>query len=189
MITRREQQEQFDQLAKRFRDDLGYRADCIRLESHAKPLEQLEAILESVTLLKQYCSPIQLADSDSIRMRIRSLAEQLCGMGYLLKGWSPNITVLKCNGILDNRGEEYNGGGIVTLDYFPYGHLSHFQITWMKCLRIASIFQSQDWSVSADKSRSLSRIEDCIIDGINYLSFWYAYTMQLGAAPQEAHVE
>lgn len=85
---------------------------------------------------------------------------------------------LRLTAMREKKGANYNRGTVKRRDHFPYGNDSHFQMLWIKVMRIKSLYESQrhnDMSSPAligqfDDTQRL--IERELNDLLNYGCFW-----------------
>ena len=72
-----------------------------------------------------------------------------------------------CSALRQQRGAQYNQGGVSLDDYFPYGHTSHAQMVHVKATRILAEM------LGADMHPDVRDMAEHVRDLTNYLSFWY----------------
>ena len=77
---------------------------------------------------------------------------------------------LECQEIMNQRSAVYNKGSVRRADHFPLGHVSFFDIVWLKAMRLRSDVEA---GIAAGGKFDIDR--DHPRDLINYCAFWLAF--------------
>lgn len=76
---------------------------------------------------------------------------------------------LEATTIRMERSAKYNGAGVELPQHFPLGHVSYFQMYWVKAIRLLTTMKM--WLIQGVPiDRTVLR--DSLLDGMNYSDFW-----------------